>query len=114
MEQYRLEFRAVNGYPSSCNITIYRAVQLIVVEETGEGMSITNAAERIATEVVKRYDIDPKRMMYVEHYPAEQRLLYGESFDLVTFTWDGKTARNPDWRHMPPAEFHDILNTVNS
>ena len=112
MEQHRLEFKAENGYPSACNITIHRSLQLVVAEQTGEGQSVTNACEVIATEVVRRYGIDPKRMLFIEHYPAEQRPTDGESFDLVSFRWDGKRFWNPDWRHLPPVEFHGILNAV--
>lgn len=114
MEEHLLNFRATNGYPSQCNITIYRDSQLVIASETGEGMSVTNAAEIIATEVVKQYGLDPARMLYIEHYPADQRPTYGESYDLVTFIWDKYGARNPDWRHLPLAEFDDILSTVKS
>lgn len=115
MEQYRLHFRATNGYPSSCDLTIYRAIQLVVVSETGEGMSVTNAAELIATEVVQQYGLDPRRMLFVEHYPEAQRPMpYGESYDLVTFTWDGARAGKPIWRHLPPDEFNDIIQAVTN
>ena len=115
MEQHRLNFRAANGYPSSCDLTIYHDIQLVVATETGEGMSVTNAAEIIATEVVRQYGFDPRRMLFVEHYPEAQRPMpYGESYDLVTFTWDGARAGNPIWRHLPAAEFNDIVQTINS
>lgn len=114
MEQYRLEFKASNGYTSSCDLAIYREIQLVLVSETGEGMSITNAAETIATEVVKRFGLDPKRMLFVEHYSNEQRPMpYGESYDLVTFTWGKYGAYSPNWRSMPPSEFKDILNAID-
>lgn len=114
MEQYHLTFKASNGYPSACELTIYRDIQLVVVSETGEGMSVTNANERIATEVVKQYGLDPSRMLFVEHYPESQRPKpYGESFDLVTFTWDRHGARNPVWRHLPKDEFLEILGTIS-
>ena len=61
-EHYRLEYKAENGYSSACNITIYRAIQLVIAEEIDEGQSVTNACEVIATEVVRRYDIDPQRI----------------------------------------------------
>jgi hypothetical protein len=89
MEHHHLAFTATNGYPSSCELTIYRDIQLVVVSETGEGMSVTNAAVTIATEVVRQYGLDAKRMLYIEHYAEKQRPQpYGESYDLVTFTWD--------------------------
>ena len=114
MEQHRLNFKASNGYPSSCDLTIYREIQLVVVSETGEGMSVTNAAETIATEIVRQYELDPQRLLYVEHYPESQRPSpYGESYDLVTFIWGDHGAYSPTWRHMPPAEFNEVLNTIN-
>lgn len=114
MEKHRLDFRAPNGTNSSCDVTIYREIQLVVVSETGEGMSVTNAAEVIATEVVRQYEIDPKRMLFIEHYPESQRPKpYGESYDLVTFIWGKYGAYSPTWRHLPPSEFNDILNTIN-
>ena len=64
--------------------------------------------------VVKRYGLDPKRMLFIEHYPAEQRPTYGESFDLVTFRWNGKRFWNPDWKHLPPVEFYNILTAVEA
>ncbi|MVM42266.1 hypothetical protein GO730_38870 [Spirosoma sp. HMF3257] len=115
MEHYTLDFKAPNGFPSSADVTIYRDIQLVVVSETGKGMSVTNAAEVIATEIVNRYGLDPDRMLFIEHYSDEQRTKpYGESYDLVTFTWDGLRAHNPEWRHLPLAEFNEILNTVKS
>ncbi|GAB3719642.1 hypothetical protein GCM10027592_63220 [Spirosoma flavus] len=114
MELHRLNFKAPNGYPSSCDITLYPEIQLVVVSETGEGMSVTNAAETIATEVVKRFGLDPKRLMFVEHYSEEQRPQpYGESYDLVTFTWGKYGAHTPVWRSMPPNEFKEILSSIN-
>lgn len=55
MEEYLLEFRATNGHPSRCRITLYRDIHLVIASETGEGASrsagaVTNAAEIIATE----------------------------------------------------------------
>lgn len=118
MEEYLLKFTPPNRVPSSCDITIYRAIQLVVVGETSEGMSrsagaVTNAAEIIATELVRQQNLDPQRMLYIEHYPEAQRPQpYGESYDLVTFTWDGNQARNPEWRHLTVDEFNEILDTV--
>ncbi len=96
-------------------MTIYRDIQVVVVSETGEGMSITNAAEIIATQVVKQFGLDPKRMLFIEHYPEAQRPLpYGESYDLVLFSWGKYGASSPTtWRHMPTQEFQEILNGLN-
>lgn len=86
-----------------------------MAEETGEGMSVPNACELIATQVVKRYGLEPGRMLFVEHYPQCQRPKpYDESFDLVTFRWDGKRFWNPDWKPLSKEEFNDIIYTLSS
>lgn len=105
MQQHQLQFRAHNGILSSCKLTIYPDIQLVIVSETDEGSSVTNSAEIIATEVVKCYGIDPSRMVFVEHYPAAQRPQFrGESYDLVTFTWEGNIATKPNWQPISMAE----------
>lgn len=113
MEKYRLHFKAVNGFPSSCDLTILKTLQLVVASETGEGMSVTNAAELIATEVVKRYGFDPRRMLFIEHYPLSVRPLpFGESYNLVTFSWQNGQAENPQWQHMKVDEVTEILRVM--
>ena len=114
-EQFTLDYRAHNGFPSSCLITVYRDIPLVIASETGVGMSVTNAAELIATEVVNRCNLDSTRLLFIEHYPKSQRPKpYGESFDLVTFTWDGTTARNPAWRNLLNNEFGQILQAIET
>ncbi|MVM28397.1 hypothetical protein GO755_00020 [Spirosoma sp. HMF4905] len=77
-------------------------------------MSVTNAAEQIATEVVRQYGLDPRRMLFVEHYPESYRpKSEGESYDLVTFTWGKYGAYSPTWRYMPANEFNEILDTIS-
>ena len=111
-EKHRLEFKAKNGYPSACNLTIYRSIGLVIATEINEGQSLTNACDLIATLVVNQFGIDPKRLMFIEHYPAEQRPTYGESYDLVTFQWDGKEFSNPEWKPLTVTEFDEIIGTL--
>ena len=71
MEQYTLEFIAPNRYPSVCLITIYRRFGIVVATDIDVGMSrcadaITNTAGLIANEVVRRYKMDPRRMIFIE------------------------------------------------
>ncbi|GAB3963590.1 hypothetical protein GCM10028805_66150 [Spirosoma harenae] len=114
MEQHRMHFKASNGYTGSCDLIIYRKIQLVIVSETGEGMSVTNAADTIATEIVKRYGLDPKRMLYIEHWPGHQGFAtYIETYDLVTFTWNKYGASSPAWKHLPVEEFNEIMSALD-
>lgn len=111
MENFRLDFKAANGCPSACNLTIHREISLVIATEINVGSSVTNSCERIANEVVRRYAIDPKRLMFIEHYPAEQRD-GTPTYDLVTFKVIGETLYNPAWRHIPLSEIESILKTI--
>lgn len=50
-----------------------------------EGMSVTNGADRIAAELMDQYEL-PAPFIFIEHYPAEARPSFGETYDLVTFS----------------------------
>ena len=96
------------------------------------GISVTNWAEELATQVCAKFTIDPDRLVWIEHYPAEQCPRCGGSgrhgrggtclacrgrgkrrelptFDLVTFTAvrerDAWRLVDPQWRPMREADW---------
>ncbi len=107
MEQYTLEFIAPNRYPSACLITIYRRSSIVVATDINVGMSVTNAAELIANEVVKRYKVEAQKMIYIEQYRPGR---LDQTTDLVKFDFaDGKAFRHPQWTHIPAEEFRKMI-----
>jgi hypothetical protein len=68
-------------------------------------MTVKSCASHIASNVVKEFDIDPHRMMWIEHYPepAEKNTIrYSrERFDLAEFTWHGRDAVKASWNPLP-------------
>lgn len=84
-----------------CRIRFYQhdGQQVVVATELSDnpGMSVTNAAEDIATQLVAQYGLDVDRLVWIEHYwyPDE-----GHSFDQVRFTWDNGKASQPRWRRL--------------
>lgn len=71
-------------------------------------MTVKSCASHIATRVVKEFDIDPFRMVWVEHYPLDDeskklRYVPKERFDEVEFYWRGKEALHPKWKNLVPA-----------
>ncbi len=79
----------------------------VVSNTPGSKMSIKSCSAHIATKVTKEFNIDPSRMLYVEHYPA---VIYGEKdekliperYDAIEFTWHEDKAINPKWRTLKP------------
>ncbi len=104
---------AFNGYgtcESSCRIRVFASSEteranypdiagdiksieiprriVVLITETGDGTSITNAIETIASQVLPRvvpHSALRGRVRFIEHYPAEQRGELGETFHFVTF-----------------------------
>lgn len=89
------------------NLTPFKPVVVMVSDLPGGPMSIRSCAGHIATRVIARFNIDPHRVLYVEHYP---RVLYGgeknleipERYDAVEFAWCGDKAISPIWRPLSP------------
>ena len=65
---------ADNGIPSECEILINQ--NAVVAPDCNDrrdrniGMSVTNACEVIATEVVRRFGLDSEHLIFIEHCPT--------------------------------------------
>jgi len=103
------------NFKSSCRLRIFLdeddGKAVVVMQETGDGMSVTNSAEQIAIAAVKIYELDPDNTTFIEHYPDEQT---GgeETFSKVVFDHydkphmfpgrgDGEVVfMSPVWTHL--------------
>src|SRR5437773_7481831 len=109
---------------SACHLKIaLRADQHIVIATevfypVNRGVSVTWGAEALATQVVKQFNLDPEKTLFIEHWPQiptqspldEEYEPYKEKWDRVEFTWKKqfweKTlyASDPHWTRIihPP------------
>lgn len=70
-------------------------------------MTIRSCAGHIATTVTAKFNIDPQRMLWVEHYPPREygqpeKHIIPERFEAVDFTWYENKALKPRWRPLHP------------
>lgn len=87
--------------------TPIKPVIVIVSDIVGGTMSVRSCAGHIATQLSLSFNIDPQRMLYVEHYPpvvygGDKHLKIPERYDAVEFTWRDEKAIQPRWRPLPP------------
>lgn len=112
-----MKFIAPNRYPSECQITIYRQSGIVLATDIDKGMSrstgaVTNACAEIANEVVRQYNVNPQRMIFIEQYRPGRP---DQTTDLVKFDFaDGKAGppvrfRHPDWTHIPAEDFKRMI-----
>ncbi len=74
-------------------------------------MTVRGCAGHIATCVVKDFNLDAKKIQWVEYYPPSSPKAKDNPeklFHLVEFQWRGEKALRPDWR-TPPAPLLNLL-----
>jgi hypothetical protein len=103
-------FGKYNDAPSSCIVKIFseKGKHFICFDEEGnEGVSVTNASEQLATEIVNKMDYDPDDCRFFELYQETP-----ETFAEITYNWEYKDdvdhrgleyivmfeASNPKWK----------------
>lgn len=82
-------------------------VVVCCIETAGNpGSSITNSAERIATQVCERFDIELRDLVWLEHYPH----LSPQEWDRVSFSQitPGGPLEAPVWAPMTDALWCDL------
>lgn len=98
-------YKGFGVHPSNCNVKIIQNGEgNYVLFTNGDGTSVTNASEQIATEVVERFNLYITRTRFFENYPYDPGRV-----DEVMYNWVNGLARNPQWR---PAD-KDIVELFN-
>ena len=106
MKTYIHHFRGTNGVPSHCQVYIKEmGTSTWVGFANGDGLSVTNASEQLASEIAFKENLDPKMTKFFEWYPE-----YEPRVDEINYTWKGSEASNPQWKHFCDVEenpFHE-------
>lgn len=115
----RFEFRDFNGRTACCRLEILPLTDgrtAIIATEVADntGMSITNAAELAAAAACWQFDVDPNRLVWIEHYDDGSYRGGGreESFDRVTFGKVTPMADSmftaPSWKRMKAEDWVEL------
>ncbi len=86
---------------------------VIVTDVPGCSMSVKSCTSHVATQVVKEFNLNNQRTLWVEYYPESK---YGvdsehvilERFEAVEFTWHAESAIKPQWRELNLREINYI------
>ncbi len=84
-----------------------RPILVLVADVPESPLSVRSCAGHVATRIARDFDLDPQRMLFVEHVPARRygrdaERLIPEEFLAVEFTWTEGGAIRPRWRTLPP------------
>lgn len=91
---------------------VFANLSLVMATYQGEGTSVTNECEQIATEVVRQHRLKPDRILFIEHYPAGLWANSEETFKLITFHHDGERFTNPEWIPLENQSMKDLLDSL--
>ncbi|MCD4682581.1 MAG: hypothetical protein K8R86_04790, partial [Bacteroidales bacterium] len=101
------EFKGLWDVPSFCGLKIVTSNNNTVIIATelhtsNPGSSVTSWVDKLATELIKKYNLDQKKFIFIEHNPDRKSKLifYKEIFDKVSFEWDGEKFINPSWKRI--------------
>ena len=107
-------YTGFHGSYCICDIEIIKNLVIATEMPENEGTSITNMAEHLATQVCQEFDIDPKNLIWIEHYPQRcERKESPESYDLVQFNLNANgILSDPRWTGISK-EVVDALRTTH-
>ncbi len=111
------DFKGLWDSPSKCGLrTIHRkdGKTLVIITEIyrqNPGTAITDCIASLATQLLTQINASPEDLLFIEHSPDLRSKLtfYGETFDLVTFSWDGNQFSDPDWTRISREEVDAMM-----
>jgi hypothetical protein len=74
------------------------------------GTSITNAVPKLAADVCKTFDLPHEAMVWIEHYPRDNRGYKHDTFDLVKMEYRGTKWSTPTWKRL---QTDDIMQAIS-
>jgi hypothetical protein len=98
-EDFIHEYKGYGRVPSKCRVKIFSddGEIFICFEDIGDGTSVTNASEQLATEIVDKLGLAPANCRFFETYSQYNY----DSFDEIIYQWsmtrDRWDASHPDW-----------------
>ncbi|MBP7964065.1 MAG: hypothetical protein KA003_18935 [Caldilineaceae bacterium] len=101
---YRFPSNHLYNMPGRCRVRIYKrkngAHTVLLTElDVNSGETITNACERIATDLTSARKLNAKTTRWIQHDPPHDDLPH--VFEEVQFTWGSrKTATDPQWQQL--------------
>ena len=117
-----------NSVESVCHVRIFegegeqKGATIVVCSQLSDdkraGVSVTNAAEQIATEVSNKHRIQPNCLVWFEHYAgAKTSAFLKETVDRVFFKLDWHLTRPPiresvEFKYSSPHWYHSSRETL--
>ena len=116
MDRY-FEYNGQWESPSKCGLKVVKrkdGKSLTIVTEIyrqNPGTPVTEWCVPLANQILKVLNENPENFIFVEHTPDLKSKLsfYEETFDLVTFDWNGNQFENPQWKRLNQEQIDTLM-----
>ena len=98
-ESFDFDFKGYGIHHSQCRVDVWKlgnGTRFVLLIDKGMGTSVTNDSEGIATKLVNEKGWRPDQCIFAERYNDRPV----EDVDLVSYTWVGMKATDPQWKHL--------------
>ena len=109
-------FKGKWDVPGICGLKVIEKPDKTIVIATNlydknPGTSISRWSAQLATAICNDLNIDPGKLLFIEHNPdIHSRLdFYRETFDIVTFQWENDHFTNPHWNRISREEVDKLI-----
>jgi hypothetical protein len=90
-----------------CHLRIFRArtnVHTVMITDMGFEIGWFNPfiIEKLVNQIVQEFELDPTKLVWLEHYASDYRELSVADFSQVVFEWRHGKATNPQWLSIAP------------
>ena len=105
------------GTPSRCGLKVIQrkdGKKVVIATEIyrqNPGTPVTEWVAPLATQIMQHTEGEPETFIFIEHTPDLRSKLtfYEETFDRVTFDWDGINFTNPKWSRLTKEEVDKLI-----
>ena len=110
-EEFTHKFKGHWGFPSSCLVRMYSddGETYICFINIGDGTSVTNLSEQLASEMVNKFTLNPWNCRFFETYSEYNY----ESLDEIEYKWVPDmtewVASDPEWKPCKEEHLKDLF-----
>jgi hypothetical protein len=111
------EFKGFFGCYSKCGYRLEQTDKwtVLIVSELDDnpGTSITNAVEILFPQICEKLNLDPEKLVWVEHY--SETPVYVEIWDVVTMDFEDNKPKlmSPKWERISTDDVRKICSGIN-
>lgn len=106
MKTFIHEYKGFGIHPSRCKVYIKKVgiSTWVGFENLGEGTSVTNSSEQLATEICEKEELNPISCKFFEWYPE-----YEGEVSEIAYRWKGPIACQPEWEFYCNADENPFI-----